>query len=132
MKSLILVLSVATLWPAAPARAQLLPPNDMGVTMGHIHLSVRDVEAHKKFWVMVGGTALTIDGTDVIKFPGVYYFLTPAKPPVGKGPAKELTVICGCPSDGFEPSVINHLGFLVQDFDALMAKFKAAGVTLKE
>lgn len=126
----LLTLSLAVLLPTA-ASAQLLPPNEMGVTMGHVHLNVRDLEAHKKFWGMLGGTPLKIDRTDVMKFPGVFVFMTPGRPPVGTPPA-QLQVLCGCPSDGFEPGVINHLGFLVQNFDDYMARFKAAGLILKD
>ena len=132
MKRLIVLLGAAFFCAPVASRAQLLPPNELGVTMGHVHLNVRDVEAHKKFWALVGGAPVKIDGTDVVKFPGVFVFLTPGKPPVGNGPPAQLQVLCGCPSDGFEPGVINHLGFLVQDFDGLMARFKSAGVTLKQ
>ncbi len=75
-----------------------------------MHLNVRDLQAHKKFWRMLGGTPHKIDGTDVMKFPGVFVFMTPGRPPVGTPPA-QLQVLCGCPSDGFEPGVIKHLGF---------------------
>ena len=132
MKRLILILSLALLYAPAALWAQLLPPNELGVTMGHVHLNVRDVDAHKKFWTLVGGTPMKIDGTEIFKFPGVFYFLTPGNPPVGNGPPAQLQVLCGCPSDGFDPGVINHLGFLVQDFDGLMARFKSAGVILKQ
>ena len=131
MKKLISILSLIVLCPPAASRAQLLPPNEAGVTMGHVHLNVRDVEANKKFWALLGGTPLKIDGTEVMKFPGVFVFLTPGTPPVGGGPPAQLQVICGCPSDGFEPSVVNHLGFLVKNWDEYMAKFKAAGLTMK-
>jgi predicted enzyme related to lactoylglutathione lyase len=33
---------------AGTAWAQAFPPNDMGVTMGHLHLNSRDVEANRK------------------------------------------------------------------------------------
>lgn len=131
MKKVIAILCLGVLWFPVASWAQLQPPNEMGVAMGHVHLNVRDVEANKKFWGLMGGTPLKIDGTEVMKFPGVFIFLTPGMPPDGGGPPANLQVICGCPADGFEPSVINHLGFLVRDFDAYMAKFKAAGLTLK-
>ena len=43
MKRLACVL--ATVLLAAPASAQISPPNDAGVAMGHLHYHVRDVEA---------------------------------------------------------------------------------------
>jgi catechol 2,3-dioxygenase-like lactoylglutathione lyase family enzyme len=113
------------------ASAQLFPPNEKGVTMGHVHLTVRDMDGNKKFWALLGGVSLTIDGTDVMKFPGVFVFMTPGTPALGAPPPAELQVICGCPSDGIEPSVLNHLGFLIKDWDPFIAKIKAAGLTLK-
>ena len=131
MKKFLVILSLVVLWPTAASRAQLLAPNEVGVTMGHVHLNVRDLEANKRFWALLGGTPLKIDGTEVMKFPGVFVFLTPGTPPDGGGPPANLQVICGCPSDGFEPGVINHLGFLVRDFDDYMARFKAADLKMK-
>ena len=40
-------------------------------------------------------------------------------------------MLCGCPSDGLEPSVLNHLGFLIKDWDPFVAKLRAAGLTMK-
>ena len=36
---------------SAPAHAQLATPNDNGITYGHVHLNVSDIEVHKKLWV---------------------------------------------------------------------------------
>ena len=80
--------------------------------MGHFHTLVRDVAAAKKFWTSLGGTAITIDGTDVMKFPGVFVFL-----------AK------GEPSGGSYGSVINHVGFMVPNDEEAIAAWKAEGVT---
>ena len=132
MKKFLVILSLVVLWPTAASWAQLLAPNEVGVTMGHVHLNVRNLEANKRFWALLGGTPFKIDGTEVMKFPGVFVFLTPGTPPDGGGPPANLQVICGCPSDGFEPGVINHLGFLVRDFDDYMARFKAADLKMKE
>jgi catechol-2,3-dioxygenase len=39
------------------ALAQLPPPNAAGVSMGHLHLNVKDIDESKKFWVdQLGGT----------------------------------------------------------------------------
>ena len=34
---------------STPAFAQLAPPNDLGVALGHIHLVVKNVDAQKEF-----------------------------------------------------------------------------------
>lgn len=130
MKKMILVASLAMLWPAANAWAQLNPTNEAGVTMGHVQVNVKDMEASKKFWELLGGTPLKIDGMEAIKFPGVFVFLKAGTPPDGPPPSR-IQVLCGCPSDGFEPSVLNHLGFLLRNYDDAIAKYTAAGLTMK-
>jgi catechol-2,3-dioxygenase len=49
-------------------RAQLLPPNLSGLTMGHVHLNVRSVEAQQKFWVEQFGATVARSG---VKLPGM-------------------------------------------------------------
>ena len=57
-----------------PARAQLVEPNQVGVRMGHVHLAVTDVDAHKQFWTsMMGGTLVKNGPLELIQFPGVYH-----------------------------------------------------------
>src|SRR6266702_2803262 len=53
----IFILAVTTVIPAGVSRAQLAAPNETGVTMGHVHLVVQDLEAGKKFWLAMGGDA---------------------------------------------------------------------------
>ncbi|MGA7236148.1 MAG: hypothetical protein WBY44_10740 [Bryobacteraceae bacterium] len=48
-----------------------LAPNDAGVSMGHIHLTVRDIEAKESFFKLLGGTPVSNGPLRVIKFPGV-------------------------------------------------------------
>ena len=44
---------------AAPrAEAQLVDPGAGGVAMGHLHLTVPDVEAGLRFWHAFGGTSV--------------------------------------------------------------------------
>jgi len=51
---LILAALVLTIAASTPS-AQLAPPNANGITYGHIHLNVRDIEVHKKFWAQYFG-----------------------------------------------------------------------------
>lgn len=39
--------------------------------MGHIHLTVRDIEAKESFFKLLGGTPVSNGPLRVIKFPGV-------------------------------------------------------------
>lgn len=101
---LLWVAVVLTLLVPASAGAQLASPNKGGVSMGHLHYVVRDVDANKRFWVALGGTADTIDGTVVVKFPDVLVFLA-------KGES----------TGGTEGSIVNHVAFRVQTFSAVEA-----------
>ena len=55
MERLILVLIVAILGVHTPALAQLEAANEAGVSFGHWPTTVRDVQATKKFWIILGG-----------------------------------------------------------------------------
>jgi catechol 2,3-dioxygenase-like lactoylglutathione lyase family enzyme len=103
------------LWSPAPSWAQLLAPNEAGVTLGQWHTIVRDVDAAKNFWMLLGGTPIKVDGTEVVKFAGVLVFLTP-----------------GQSAGGTEEAVVDHVGFGVPDVRKVIAKLKAAGIKVRE
>jgi catechol 2,3-dioxygenase-like lactoylglutathione lyase family enzyme len=91
--------------------AQLPPPNEAGVSMGHIHLLVRDVDAQRKFWVEVmGATPVKFGQGEAMKFPDVLVMLRK-----------------GEPAGGTKGSVVDHLGFKVKDLKAIHAQMKAKG-----
>jgi len=94
----------------APAWAQLSPPNDAGVAMGHLHLTVRDTDAQKAFWTALGGVPVTNGRLQLIQFPGTFVMLRK-----------------GEPTGGTEGSVINHIGFKVKNLQDIQAKCTAAG-----
>jgi catechol 2,3-dioxygenase-like lactoylglutathione lyase family enzyme len=99
---------------APPTSAQLLNKT-APVIVGHYHLNVTSVDAHKKFWVdTLGGTAIMLGrGLDVIKFPDVFIFLN-VQPPTG-------------PTRG---TAFDHIGFAVPDVPALTTKVVANGYQL--
>jgi catechol 2,3-dioxygenase-like lactoylglutathione lyase family enzyme len=110
VKRLICILTLTVLWPAAESWAQLYPPNESGVSLGQWSTIVPDVENAKKFWAVLGGIPIKVDGIDVIKFPGVLVFITkgtPTGPSVGTG--------------------INHVGFGVPNVVNMVTKLEAAG-----
>jgi catechol 2,3-dioxygenase-like lactoylglutathione lyase family enzyme len=111
MRRLISILGLAALLPMGASSAQLAAPNDAGVSMGHLHLTVSDVEASKKFWAALGGTPMMAGMMEAVKFPGTLILL-------GKGE----------PSGGTVGSVVNHVGFVVPNVEKAMAKWKAAGL----
>lgn len=95
-----------------PAHAQLGERNQLGIRMGHVHLMVRDLDAHKRFWTSImGGTLVRNGPLELIEFPGVYVMLETAQdppPPAG--------------------SIVDHFGFIVKDMPAALARWNAAGV----
>ena len=107
----ILSLSLITLLFAGESRAQLAAPNDAGVSMGHVHLVVADLDANVKFWTMLGGKAFKFGSGTGLKFPGVLILLRK-----------------GDPTGGTVGSVVNHIGFHVPSVPELLVKWKAAGV----
>src|ERR1051325_3898508 len=102
------------LWPEATAWAQLLHPNEAGVTMGHLHYKVRDVDANKKFWMALGATPIKMDTRELLKFHNVLIFLD-------KGES----------SGGTEGSVVNHVGFRVPNTRQSLDRLRAAGYKIE-
>jgi catechol 2,3-dioxygenase-like lactoylglutathione lyase family enzyme len=98
---------------AGPAGAQPAPFNEAGVTMGHWHVVSKDVEANKKIFLGMGGKLFMIGANPMMMFPGVYINLTLG---TEKG------------DGGTQSSVVNHVGFIVNNVQEQVAKWKAAGV----
>jgi catechol 2,3-dioxygenase-like lactoylglutathione lyase family enzyme len=98
---------------AATMFAQLAPPNDAGVSMGHIHLTVPDPDAQIKVWVdVLGATASKAGPLNLVKLPGIFIIVT-----------KSTTA-----TEGSDGSTANHVGFLVKDYAGLKAKLAAANI----
>jgi catechol-2,3-dioxygenase len=114
MKKLRMLAAVCSLAvvSAAPVSAQLAPPNDLGVALGHMHLAVKDVEAHKTFWTtMLGGKLVTNGPLTLIEFPGIFVMLRQAD--------------AAAPAAG---SVVDHFGLVYRDLAAARARWTAGGV----
>src|SRR5712672_4308479 len=100
---------------AGSAVAQPAPYNDVGVTMGHWHLISKDVEANKKLFLGMGAKMFIIGGNPFMMFPGTYINLTLGQE---KG------------DGGTQGSVVNHVGFIVDNVQQRVAQWKAAGVAV--
>jgi catechol 2,3-dioxygenase-like lactoylglutathione lyase family enzyme len=100
---------------AVSAMAQPAPFNEIGVTMGHWHIVSKDVEANKKLFLAMGGKMFMVNGNPLMMFPGVYVNLT-LNDEKGNG--------------GSEGSVVNHVGFIVDNVQQRVAQWKAAGVAV--
>ncbi len=96
---------------ASAAFSQLSPPNAAGISMGHLHLKVRDLDAHRVFWTALGGTPVKVGDMHVFKFPDVLVIYDK-----------------GEPTGGTDGSVIGHIGFRVKNLQASLEKWRAAGL----
>ena len=90
-----------------PLSAQLVPHNSAGVTMGHVHLLVKDVDAQRHLFETLGGTSVKNGPLDMIQFPGGYVMLRKGDPTGGSGGSR-----------------IDHFGFTVKDINDVVAKLK--------
>src|SRR5262252_5965414 len=96
---------------STPSFAQLVSHPDARVRVGHYHLNVTSLEAHKKFWVdTLGGTPMKFGKIDVVKFPDAFIFLRVQKP---TGPTRG--------------TAFDHIGFAVPDVPAMARRLAAAG-----
>ena len=103
-------LLLASAFAAGTASAQPAPFNATGVTMGHWHLISKDLEANKKLFMAMGGKLFMPGGQPVIMFPGLYINLVLGDEK-GEG--------------GTQGSVVNHVGFIVDDVQKRMVELSA-------
>lgn len=112
MKCTLVIAVLAGLSPAAGA--QVLPFNEAGVTMGHHHLMVPDVDAQTDIWVdVLGGEPSGNPPLQFIKFPGAF-----------------LIVSEGSGTDGTRGSALDHIAFDVRDLEGTREQLAAADVEL--
>jgi catechol 2,3-dioxygenase-like lactoylglutathione lyase family enzyme len=112
----IAALVFASTLAAGFAAAQPAPYNDLGVTMGHWHIASKDVEANKKLFLAMGAKMYAPDGNPLMVFPGIHINVR------GGGDAKGDGASVG--------SVVNHVGFIVDDVQKRTAEWKAKGVSV--
>jgi catechol 2,3-dioxygenase-like lactoylglutathione lyase family enzyme len=98
---------------AGAVSAQPAPFNATGVTMGHWHLASKDPEANKKIFLAMGGKLYMPGGAPLIGFPGLYINLN-----LGNASG----------DGGSQGSVVNHVGFIVDNVQMRVTQWKAAGV----
>src|SRR5262245_53180907 len=107
----LLFASILALSIVMPAHAQLAPPNAAGITFGHVHLNVRDIEVHKKLWVEhFGGVVVQKGPLVAVKLPGMLIAFRQAEP-----------------TGGSEGTVMDHFGFKVRNLAEILQAWRAAG-----
>lgn len=96
---------------ASPASGQLAPPNEAGVTFGHVHLNVSDLEMHRELWVEhFDGELIERGPLTVVKYPGMLVLLREEAPTAES-----------------ESTVMDHLGFKVRDIEPYLERWREAG-----
>ncbi len=101
---------------AAPAGAQLAPPNAAGVSMGHLHIRTPGVERQRAFWVDgLGAQPGQFGPHHLLKIPGAYVLIQQAEQGAG--------------TDG---STVGHIGLKVRDLKAALERLKKAGFEVPE
>ncbi len=105
------VIASVSLSLASSAHAQLAPPNAAGVSMGHVHLNVKDIELQKKLWTEhFGAVPLKKPGLNGVKLPGMLILFT----------QREST-------GGSEGTVMDHLGLKVRSLADALQRWRSAG-----
>ncbi len=113
MKRLLLIAGLLAL--AAPARAQLSPMNAAGVTYGHVHLNVSDVEVHKKLFVgLFGGEFVQKGPLAVVKWPNML-----------------VAFAQRAPTGASQGTVMDHFGFKVRSMPDMLNALRAAGYQIQ-
>lgn len=107
---------LATLLAPLFAQAQLAVPNAAGLTYGHVHLNVSDIELHKQIWVEhFGGVVVERGPLTAVRLPNMLVALT-----------------VRAPTGGSQPTVMDHFGFKVRNIEAFLAKWRAAGLPAED
>jgi catechol 2,3-dioxygenase-like lactoylglutathione lyase family enzyme len=112
---LVCSLSILVLCSTPRAEAQLVDPGTGGVAMGHLHLTVPDLEAGLAFWHAFGGTSVMNGRLELIQVPGTFVMLREADP-----------------TGGSVGSTVNHVGFHVRDMAAARATWEQAGLEVED
>lgn len=108
-------LVLATLVLPGPSSAQVAPYNEDGMTFGHVHLNVSDLEAHEELWVEhFGGEVVERGPLTAIKWPDMILILSEREPTAGS-----------------MSTVMDHFGFKVHDLDPYLESWRDAGLEVQ-
>jgi len=113
MKAILALIAVSALLP--PAHAQLAAPNEAGVSMGHVHLNVTNIDVQKKFWIeYFGAVPLKKEGLQGVKVPGMLILFRQQ-----------------APTGGCEGTMMDHFGFKVPSTSEALKHFRAGGIQVQ-
>jgi catechol 2,3-dioxygenase-like lactoylglutathione lyase family enzyme len=108
------VLAVTMAFAPGSADAQLASPGPTGVVMGHVHVVSRDLDAHRRFWALLGAVPVKNGTLEMMRFPGGYVNLRQ-----------------GESSGGTVGSSVNHVGFQVRRMADWLPKWQEAGLRME-
>ena len=110
----LLLIAIVLLLLVSPVNAQLAVPNDAGLTYGHVHLNVSDLELHKHLWTEYFDGVVTQKGTlTAVRFPGFLVAFSRREP-----------------TGGSRSTVMDHFGFKVRNLAKFLAKWRTAGFSV--
>ncbi|MEX2582826.1 MAG: VOC family protein [Gemmatimonadota bacterium] len=96
---------------ASPALGQVAPLNAAGMTFGHVHLNVAEIDVHRELWVDGYGGELVQKGPlTAIKFPDMLIVFTER-----------------APTGGSQGTVMDHFGFKVRSLADALDIWRQAG-----
>ena len=99
---------------ATNAQAQLATPNPAGLTYGHVHLNVVDMDRHKEIWVEHFNGAVVQKGPlTAVRLPNMLVALTEQEQE---------------PALAMQDTVMDHFGFKVRNMESFLAKWRADGL----
>ncbi len=105
------LIGIAVLLCAYPATAQFAAPNDRGVSFGHMHVVVEDLELHKRLWPELFGAELVEkQGYTAVRVADALIFFRDAEP--------TATSI---------ETAMDHFGLKVRNLDSVLSKWRALG-----
>jgi hypothetical protein len=108
MKTLVLFLGLSAM-VQSPLCAQLAPVNELGLSIGHMHIFPADREKEAKAWIALGGQLeFNLSNNIPIGFPGIIVLVGNPRPA----------------NLGSAGSVIDHVAFRVPNLDATVARIK--------
>lgn len=116
VRRLFLFMVLAAILSTQSVFAQLAALNDRGITNGHMHFLVRDLELHKKLWVDVFGAEVVNFGKlETLKVPGIFVLIIEREP-----------------TGGSAGSTVDHIGMVVKDLAQTKAKLEAANIQMPD
>src|SRR5215470_6665576 len=108
MTKLVIIFGLGMLAQTGASYAQLAPVNEMGLSLGHMHVFPADRDKEARAWLALGGQlGNNLSNNIPIGFPGIVILV---------GNARQGNL-------GSEGSVIDHVGFRVPDLQSSMNKW---------